>query len=350
MDFEQNDAPEGPGGMWTNGGGHDDYGGYEIPLPLLVYNSMKAEKGEPILPLDHPVIVRGMEKINKLMEAGGSGFTPLGDSLMGGVRFAANTSAGGTISDAGNGGAPNTAAAPEKDYTVGGGRPAGSGNAGQDTPSRGNAPLPPHLQWANDPEMLSNYLAIFNKNNPLNPTNASEGVRKVFGDMQPPSVNYGPPTGVNNDVANYWFSYEGYPGQYIYNKVSVESKGKPGAYNNSSDAAGLAQVTPIAAKDVGFNFMKPNPNYDPNNKLKEPEYILYDKGAWRKAMGDPNFASMLGAMVARKTFNQAHGDPFRAEAGYVNGFGTLARKEKLGQPWPNQEYLREMFPGQWKGR
>lgn len=48
----------------------------------------------------------------------------------------------------------------------------------------------------------------------------------------------------------------GYPDQYALNKVSKESGGNPHAYAAETKAAGLGQVTPQTAKEVGFNFFK----------------------------------------------------------------------------------------------
>lgn len=200
----------------------------------------------------------------------------------------------------------------------------------------GKVPLPPHLQWVNNPEMLSNYLNQFNAQNPRNPSNAPKQVQGVFGSMTPPPQGYYPPAGEAKDAATYWYNYMGYPDQFAMNKVSKESSGNPNAYANKSDAAGLAQVTPETAEAVGFNFF----NGTGDNKQ-------LDVAAWKAAMADPNIASLVGSMVSRKYFNLAKGDPFRAEAGYRNGFGTLDNAEREGRPWPNQGYIKKMFPGQW---
>ncbi|WP_243362151.1 hypothetical protein [Fundidesulfovibrio terrae] len=193
----------------------------------------------------------------------------------------------------------------------------------------------------NDPERLSEFLADFNKRHPLNPSNAPQAVKDVYGNMKAPDTNYGPPTGANADTAKYWANYFGYPDQYANNKVSVESKGKADAWVAGSQAGGLEQVRPIAAADVGFDFGNRN-----GGNLTEPK----DIEAFRQAMHDPNFATMVGSMLARNNFNQAGDDPFRAEAGYRNGFGTLNDMERSGKPWPNPGYVRKMFPGQWNGQ
>lgn len=219
----------------------------------------------------------------------------------------------------------------------------------QPGPSAGNAPAPDHLKWVNDPKLLANYLDKFNKQNPLHPGNAPKPVAEVFGSMKTPAENYSPPTGANGDAAKYWFNYMGYPDQYALNKVSKESGGNPNAYAAGSNAAGLGQVTPETARDVGFNFFKDNPNYPNQNNPKEPKQLL-DESAWKTAMSDPNFGSLLGSMVSRKYYNMAKGDPFRAEAGYRNGFGKLLERERAGEPWPNPGYVKKMFPGQWNGQ
>lgn len=54
----------------------------------------------------------------------------------------------------------------------------------QPGPSAGNAPVPEHLKWVNDPKLLSNYLDKFNKQNPLYPGNAPKPVADVFGSMK----------------------------------------------------------------------------------------------------------------------------------------------------------------------
>lgn len=193
--------------------------------------------------------------------------------------------------------------------------------------------------------MLSNYLNKFNQQNPLNPSNAPKAVQDVYGNMQAPDVNYSPPTGANRDAATFWYNYEGYPDQYAMNKVSFESSGDPNAHPKKGNAAGLAQVTPQTAEAVGFNFFKQNPD-----KPNDPNARVLDLEAWNAAMADPNFSSMVGSMVSRKYFNQAGGAPFRAEAGYRNGFGALNDAESAGKPWPNPGYVKKMFPGQWNGQ
>lgn len=189
--------------------------------------------------------------------------------------------------------------------------------------------------------MLSNYLTQFNKQNPLNPSIATKEVKDVYGNMKAPEINYGPPTGANAEAAAYWSKYFGYPVQYANNKVSVESKGKADAWVSGTQAAGLEQVRPVAATEVGFNFGELNKD----GNLIDPAQAA----AYKQAMSDPNFASLVGSMVARKSFNQAGGDPFRAEAGYNSGFGTLRRADREGRPWPNPSYVQNMFPGQWDG-
>ncbi|WP_243311985.1 transglycosylase SLT domain-containing protein [Fundidesulfovibrio agrisoli] len=241
--------------------------------------------------------------------------------------------------------------APERGSTSDSGQPqpsqpaenSASGDAG---PAKGIVPLPPHLQWVNDPGMLSTHLEGFMKRNPLNPSSAPKEVRDIYGNMQAPGSNYGPPTGTAQEDVKYWSNYFGYPDQYGYNKVSVESKGKPDAYAKSTHAAGLEQVTPQTAEEVGFNFF----NNQGTEDSKDPKRGTLDADAWKTAMADPNFSSMVGSMVARRYFNLAGGDPFRAEAGYRYGFGALQKAKRAGNPWPHPGYIREMFPGQWQGR
>jgi len=223
----------------------------------------------------------------------------------------------------------------------------GGGNPSAEQPGNGTrqgvagpAPdLPETMQWVKDPDKLSSFLTDFNKKNPLNPSAAPKAVKDVYDNMKAPDHNYGPPTGAARDASRYWFNYMGFNDQYADNKGSVESKGRPGEFVAGSQAAGLNQVRPIAAQDVGFMFG----NLE-GGKLKEENLA-----AFRKAMEHPGFNSMVGSMVARKGFNQAKGDPFKAEAGYNAGFGTLRKAEREGKPWPNPGYVREMFPGQWDG-
>ncbi|WP_243362155.1 hypothetical protein [Fundidesulfovibrio terrae] len=233
----------------------------------------------------------------------------------------------GVLSDAVYPASPDGGASPP-DGASGGG-PAGAPPA--------KSALPEKFQWVNDPEKLSGFLADFNRRYPLNPSNAPQPVKDVYGNMKAPETNYGPPTGVNADTAKYWANYFGYPDQYANNKVSVESKGKADAWVAGSQAAGLNQVRPIAAEDVGFKFG------DRKNGKLGPE----DAEDFRNAMKDPNFNSMVSTMYSRKVFNIEKGDPFKAEAGYNKGpYGFSP-----GEPWKNeaQEYVRNMFPGQWDG-
>lgn len=227
----------------------------------------------------------------------------------------------------------------------GGSPPDGASGGGPAWDSPAKPALPEKFQWVNDPEKLSGFLADFNKRYPLNPSNAPQAVKDVYGNMKAPETNYGPPTGANADAAKYWYNYEGYPDQYALNKVSKESSGNPNAYAGGSNAAGLAQVTPQTAEAVGFNFFKQSPD-----KPNDPHARTLNTEAWKAALADPNFSSMVGSLVSRKYFNLASGDPFRAEAGYRNGFGTINEAERAGRPWPNPGYIKKMFPDQWNGQ
>ena len=219
----------------------------------------------------------------------------------------------------------------------GGQEPAAPGGS---SPDAGKGPvLPEHLDWVKDPEKLSGFLADFNRKNPLNPSTSPKAVKDVYDSMKPPARHYVPPTGENKDAAEYWARYFGFSDQYAANKVSAESKDKAGAWVPGTHAAGLMQVRPIAAEDLGFNFGERK-----GGNLKEPDKAQ----AYKNALGDPNFGSLLGMMSARKSFNTSGGDPFRAEEGYVQGpYGI-----KRGDPWSShtKQYVRDMFPYQWDGK
>ena len=90
--------------------------------------------------------------------------------------------------------------APEQSSTSDSGQPqpsqpAENSTSGDAGPAKGTVPLPPHLQWANDSGMLSTHLEAFMKRNPLNPSNAPKEVRDIYGNMQAPGSNFGPPHG-----------------------------------------------------------------------------------------------------------------------------------------------------------
>lgn len=223
------------------------------------------------------------------------------------------------------------------------GSPSGSEQPGALTaaPAKPGSPLPPQFQWVNDPDKLSAFLQKFNAKYPLNPSNSPQDVQDIYANMKPPENNYSPPKDGDKDASTYWHNYMGFPDQYALNRGSVESSGNADAWRSGSQAAGLNQVRPIAAADVGFEFREKLPN-------TKDGYRLADEAAFRQAMSDPNFNSMVSAMYSRKAFNIENGDPFKTEAGYKQGVYGI----KAGEAWEDKTnaYVKNMFPGQWSGK
>ena len=91
---------------------------------------------------------------------------------------------------------------------------------------------------------------------------------------------------------------------------------------------------------MGFNFGELDTK---TGNLQYPDQVA----EYKKAMQDPNFASMIGTMVSRKGLNWAGGNPFKAEAAYNAGPGNVLKAERAGNPLPSQSYIKQMFPVQY---
>ncbi len=283
-----------------------------------------ADKGTPIISMDHPIIQAGFKRVSDTIRQNLGGYGNVGSAELQPIVQPLASSTNGSGTSTGEFAGPQPKQGPAQTPPVA---------------QAGGTTLPEHLKWVNDPDKLSTFLTEFNKKYPLNPTTAAPGVQNTYTTMQPPGSNYGPPTGAAKDAADYWFKYQGYPEQYAANKGSVESKGNANAWVPGSQAAGLNQVRPIAALDVGFDFKSKIPGQG-----NEP---VFNQEAYRAAMNDPSFNSMVSSLYARKMFNLQKGDPYRAEAAYNKGPYSFQQDGSYAKGASN--YVRGMFPNQWDG-